>query len=190
MNMDCVEKQLVLNRLGETSLNDDIVEIIKEFAFKSFMRMEAERKKKGINTEFENLDRNNYDCWPKWSVIYSAYAPSDNYGWKTKQIGSIMCGYCGNYQAHLHLSRGASEWPQESWVPCGLANKCAPRARCSCGIGEFWESDVHQVANEVHTWPPVQGSSFYEDVGSDWSGYSVDSEDPYEELEELGLWNP
>ena len=45
MNMDCVEKQLVLNRLGETSLNDDIVEIIKEFAFKSFMRMEAERKK-------------------------------------------------------------------------------------------------------------------------------------------------
>ena len=187
--MGCVEKQLVLNRLGETSLNDDIVEIIKEFAFKSFMRMEAERKKKSINTEFENLDRNNYDCWPKWSVIYSAYAPSDNYGWKTKQIGSIMCGYCGNYQEHLHLSRGASEWPQESWIPCDVANKCAPRARCSCGIGEFWESDVHIVDYEVHTWPPSEGTLAYYQIENDSDDYSFDSDDSYEGGH-IGLWNP
>ena len=44
--MVCVEKQLVLNRLGENSLNDDTVEIIKEFAFKSSMRVDAEQKKK------------------------------------------------------------------------------------------------------------------------------------------------
>ena len=126
------------------------------------------------------MDRNNYDCWPKWSVIYSAYAPSDNYGWKTKQIGSIMCGYCGNYRAHLHLSRGASEWPQESWVPCDVANKCAPRARCSCGIGEFWESDVNIVDYEVHTWPPGEGTLAYYQIENDSDDYSFDSDDSYE----------
>ena len=191
--MVCVEKQIVLNRLGENSLNDDTVEIIKEFAFKSRMRVDAEQKKNRLNTEIKIMVRNNYDCWPKWSVTFHNFDPkkvkssrtieavedhgwAEHRGWVTKKIGSIMCGYCGNYRAWLEHAINPPH--DHVWVPYRMTPfKCVPRARCECSIGDFWESDVDIVANEVHTWPPVQGSSFYEDVGSDWSGYSFDSDD-------------
>ena len=147
--MDCVERQLVLNRLGETSLNYDTVEIIKGFAFKSPIQVYAERQKKLLNKQFKFVDRNNYDRWPKWSVQIH----------NTKQIGAIMCGWCGNYRAWLSNLEHPSR--DEAWVPYRVMGECASRARCSCGMGDFWESDVDIVDNEVHTWPPREGSSAY-----------------------------
>tara|TARA_Y200000002_G_scaffold271729_1_gene226248 strand:+ start:26602 stop:27147 length:546 start_codon:yes stop_codon:yes gene_type:complete len=175
--MVCVEKQLVLNRVGENSLNDDTVEIIKEFAFKSRMRVDAEKKINRLNTEIKFMVRNNYDCWPKWSVTIhtrdekkvksprNIEAGEDrgwaaHRGWVTKKMGSIMCGYCGNYRAWLEHAINPPH--DHVWVPYRMTPfKCAPRARCKCNMGDFWESDVDIVDNEVHTWPPQEGSFAY-----------------------------
>ena len=177
MNMGCVERQLVLNRLGETSLNYDTVEIIKGFAFKSPIQVYAEQQKKLLNKQFKFVDRNNYDCWPKWSVQIHNFDPKKvklphNIEWREehrrtqhrgcvviKQIGAIMCGWCGNYRAWLSNLEHPSR--DEAWVPYRVMGECASRARCSCGMGDFWESDVDIVDNEVHTWPPREGSSAY-----------------------------
>ena len=173
--MGCVEKQLILNRLGETFLNNDTVEMIKGFAFKSPIQVYAERQKKLLNNQFKFMDRNNYNCWPKWSVKIHNFElknvkSSRNCEWRklpdgwivTKQIGAIMCGWCGNYRAWLS-NIPTSPHEDHSWVPYRLLRQksCAPRARCSCGVGDFWESDVDVVDNEVHTWPPQEGSFAY-----------------------------
>ena len=150
--MVCVEKQLVLNRLGENSLNNDSVEIIKEFLFKSRMRVDAEQKIKRLNAEIKFMARH-INCWPKWSVhIHTRDEKKE--GWVTKSMGSIMCGYCGNYRARSERNINNPLYEHE-WVPYRkIPFKCAPRARCKCNIGDFVESDVDIVNNEVHTWPP------------------------------------
>ena len=176
--MVCVEKQLVLNRLGENSLNDDTVEIIKEFAFKSRMRVDAEQKKNRLNTDIKFIERDNYECWPKWSVTIHTrdekkikpprnteweedHGWAEHRGWVTKTMGSIMCGYCGNYRARSERNINNPLYEHE-WVPYRkIPFKCAPRARCQCNIGDFWESDVNVVDNEIHTWPPQEGSLAY-----------------------------
>ena len=149
--MVCVEKQLILNRLGENSLNNDSVEIIKEFLFKSRMRVDAEKKIKRLNNEIKFMARHNYDCWPKWSV-HIRTRDEKKEGWVTKTMGSIMCGYCGNYRARSE--RNGNNLFDHEWVPYRtIPFKCAPRARCKCNIGDFVERDVDIVNNEVHTWP-------------------------------------
>ena len=54
-----IEKQLILNRLGKTSLNKDAVELIKEFTFESWnnwcIRVEAERIKRITNKAIEDM---------------------------------------------------------------------------------------------------------------------------------------
>ena len=175
--MVCVEKQLVLNRLGENSLNNDSVEIIKEFLFKSRMRVDAEQKIKRLNCEIKLMARH-VNCWPKWSVhihtrdekkikpprnieAVEDHGWAEHRGWVTKTMGSIMCGYCGNYRARSERNINNPLYEHE-WVPYRkIPFKCAPRARCQCNIGDFWESDVNVVDNEIHTWPPQEGSLAY-----------------------------
>ena len=186
MNMACVEKQLILNRLGDTSLNDDIVEIIKDFTFKSFIRMEAERKKELINTEFRDIMyRWTSTAYPQWIVKYNAYAPSHLAnpsffgGYIDKQMGASMCSSCGNYQQHFGLNpnvyNGAGHAVNGCWVSVydSRAGKCALRARCQCE--DF--DELKSVVDEIHTWPPS--------VGYGWSDSESSDEDPFNEI-----WDP
>jgi hypothetical protein len=129
-----VERQLILNRLGKTSLNSDTVELIKSFAFESWqnwcIRVEAERMKRLTNKCVKRME-----IWrtldnQQWVCGFDAYAHKDNVSY-FKEIGASNCEHCGNYFAHM-IS------PME-FRPSHSLTICAPRAICDCV--DHWYDD-------------------------------------------------
>ena len=145
-----IDRQLILNRLGETSLNRDAVELIKEFTFESVVnwciRVEAERMKRLTNAEFKNMNRWRTTDDIQWVVNFDAYANKSNVSY-IKEIGASNCPSCGNYIDH-HLMN--SVWGGE-WVPSQVAQVCAPRAICECP-GNWHDDTITQVDEEEEDW--------------------------------------
>ena len=85
MGLFPVERQLILNRLGKTSLNSDTVELIKGFAFESWqnwcIRVEAERMKRLTNKcvkmmeIWRTLDNQQWVC--SFCLLYTSPSPRD-----------------------------------------------------------------------------------------------------------------
>ena len=150
-----IEKQLILNRLGKTSLNKDAVELIKEFTFESWnnwcIRVEAERMKRLTNTEFKNMNRWRTTDNIQWVVNFDAYATKSNVKY-IKEIGASNCPTCGNYIDHLLSGSNQplfamENWGHEDqWLPSHRAQRCAPRAICECP--ENWYDDTVTQADQ------------------------------------------
>ncbi len=95
-----IEKQLILNKLGKTSLNRDAIQLIKEFAFESWenwcIRVEAKRIKWITNKEIENMSKWRTIDNQKWIVSFDVYV--NKFGsTNIKEIGASNCSRCGNY---------------------------------------------------------------------------------------------
>ena len=156
-----IDRQLILNRLGETFLNKDAVELIKEFTFESVVnwciRVEAERMKRLTNSEVKDMKiwRTTDDI--QWVVNFDMYAGKSNVKF-IKEIGASNCPTCGNYIDHLcswypfGTTFQNDNWGfEDHWVPSQLAQRCAPRAICECP--ENWHDDtVTQVDEEEEDW--------------------------------------
>ena len=151
-----IDRQLILNRLGETSLNRDAVELIKEFTFESVVnwciRVEAERMKRLTNREFVNMNRWRTTDDIQWVVNFDAYANKSNVKY-IKEIGASNCPTCGNYIDHLLAGVNATTFEmdnwgfQDQWVPSQRAQRCAPRAICECP-GNWYDTTVSQADEE------------------------------------------
>jgi hypothetical protein len=151
-----VERQLILNRLGETSLNSDVVGLIKEFTFESVVnwciRVEAERMKRLTNTEFEKMKKWRTTDNIQWVVNFDVYASKSNVKF-IKEIGASNCPTCGNYIDHLFTGMeqptfAMDEWGYEDqWIPSQQAQRCAPRAICECP-GNWYDNTVTQNDEE------------------------------------------
>tara|TARA_B100000123_G_C25645636_1_gene390844 strand:- start:173 stop:634 length:462 start_codon:yes stop_codon:yes gene_type:complete len=128
-----IEKQLILNRLGKTSLNKDAVELIKEFTFESWnnwcIRVEAERIKRITNKAIEDMSKWRTIDNKKWIVSFDVHV--NKFGSTTiKEIGAVNCSSCGNYiQNFLY----PGDWLIGGGFRPSISNqRCAPRAICQC----------------------------------------------------------
>ena len=155
-----IDRQLILNRLGETSLNKYAVELIKEFTFESVVnwciRVEAERMKRLTNSEVEDMKRWRTTDEIQWVVSFDVYANKSNLR-HIKEMGASNCPTCGNYIDHL--SRGWGEGGlfhhaaddefayQDQWIPSQQGHRCAPRAICECP-GNWYDNTVTQNDEE------------------------------------------
>ena len=148
-----IDRQLILNRLGETSLNPDVVSLIKEFTFESVVnwciRVEAERMKRLTNTEFKKMKKWRTTDDTQWVVNFDMYAGKSNVKF-IKEIGASNCPTCGNYIDHLlaGVTFQMDNWGVgDQWVPSQQAQRCAPRAICECP-GNWYDTTVSQADEE------------------------------------------
>ena len=156
-----IDRQLILNRLGETSLNPDVVSLIKEFTFESVVnwciRVEAERMKRLTNTEFKKMKKWRTTDEIQWVISFDMYAGKSNVKF-IKEIGASNCPTCGNYIDHLMNSvwgrsvlamdvEGTDYGYQDNWAPSQQAQRCAPRAICECP-GNWYDTTVSQADEE------------------------------------------
>lgn len=190
-NLCSVERQLILNKLGKKYLNDDAVELIKEFAFRSVIQLRAEQNKKRMHDEFKKIDRRSMaSYYSRWYVSFPNCIPRNRNSTLRKKGGSLwdqsvkmgatMCHHCGNYLEHyLDNAQEDKGYYKNEFYP----KKFAPRSVCTCGMFSW---DITEGHYEIHTWPPRDPSVWYEDSSDDedWSDDSSD-EDPFHVI-----WDP
>jgi len=194
-NLGSVERQLILNKLGKKYLNDDAVELIKEFAFRSVIQLRAEQNKKRMHNEFKKIDRRSMaSYYSRWYVSFPNCLPRNRNSTLRKKGGSLwdqsvkmgatMCHHCGNYLGH-YLDNGQKNkgfYKNESYP-----KKFAPRTECTCGMFSW---DITEGHYEIHTWPPRDPSDdedWTEDSSDDedWSDDDSSDEDPFHVI-----WDP
>lgn len=179
-NLGSVERQLIVNRLGKKYLNDDAVELIKEFAFRSVIQVKAERNKKRMHDEFKKIDRRSMaSYYSRWYVSFPNCIPRNRNSTLRKKeawgnsvkMGATMCHHCGNYLEHyLDNAQEDKGYYKNEFYP----KKFAPRSVCTCGMFSW---DITEGHYEMHTWPPRDPSV--------WSEDSSDDEDPFHVI-----WDP
>lgn len=182
-NLGSVERQLIVSRLGKKYLNDDAVELIKEFAFRSVIQQKAEQNKKRMHDEFKKIDRRSMaSYYSRWYVSFPNCIPrnrnstlrkkgSSSIWGNSVKMGATMCHHCGNYLEHYldNAQEDKGYYKNESYP-----KKFAPRSVCTCGMFSW---DITEGHYEMHTWPRRDPSVWYDD--------SSDDEDPFHVI-----WDP